>query len=246
MTVNHYFQSGRSIGSSNEQDLVESLIIECLQIYGFDVFYIPRKSVNPDLILNEDVLNKYEGAIQIEMYLESNMGFEGEGSLLTKFGVELRDQATFIVSKRRWNTVVSQHTEFPSRPAEGDIIYFPLTKSYFEIRKNYARNPFFQIGKLYVWKLECELMQFSSEIFDTGNTEIDSINDVTLDVRAFGLDTESGLPLELEGNASSTLTVEEYEIENSDPLAQNDKFNSEIDIVDFSESNPFGDIRDNQ
>ena len=149
MTVNHYFQSGRSIGSSNEQDLVESLIIECLQIYGFDVFYIPR-------------------------------------------------------------------------------------------------NPFFQIGKLYVWKLECELMQFSSEIFDTGNTEIDSINDVTLDVRAFGLDTESGLPFELEGNASSTLTVEEYEIENSDPLAQNDKFSSEISIVDFSESNPFGDIRDNQ
>jgi hypothetical protein len=148
---------------------MEDIIIECLKIYGFDTYYIPRKSVNEDDILGEDVLNKYSSAYPLEMYMQNVTGFEGDGDLLTKFGVEFRDTATFIVSRRRWDEVIARSGDavLTTRPAEGDIIYFPLTKAFFEIKRVESTDPFFQVGKLYVYKLQCELMQYSSEVFDT-------------------------------------------------------------------------------
>lgn len=233
------------MGISSEQRLMEDLIIECLKIYGFDVYYMPRTTVFQDDVLNEDALNKYDQAYRLEMYLSNVMGFEGEGDLLTKFGVEIRDTATFIVSKRRWEEAVARigQVQLATRPAEGDILYFPLTKSYFEIRRVETKDPFFQVGKFNVFKLECELMQFSSERFDT---PIDEINELAIsqshDIQSFELLMEDGNKLLLEYFADSKIIREEYDIEELDVFAQNNVFKDNVGILDFSERNPFGEV----
>jgi len=245
MATNHYFQSGIPGGRSSEQLLVEDLIIECLKIYGFDVYYMPRQSVAQDEIFKEDPLNNFQFAYPVEMYMTDVNGFGGEGDLLTKFGVELRDTATFIVSRRRWDEEIARdgQVQLTDRPAEGDVLYFPLTQSYFEVRRVELHDPFFQLGKLYVYVLECELLQYSSEDFETGINEIDDITG-SLDALDYQLsleDVSGGLLLEYE--AQSSLILETYDIQTIDPAAQNDYFENEISVLDFTEINPFGDIR---
>lgn len=233
------------MGTSSEQRLVEDIVIECLKIYGFDVYYLPRTTVFQDNILNEDALNSFNQAYMLEMYLSNVTGFEGEGDLLSKFGVEIRDTATFIVSRRRWEEAVKRvgTVQLETRPAEGDILFFPLTKSYFEIRRVETKDPFFQIGKLYVYKLECELMQFSSERF---NTPVEEINDIAgnqaHDIQAFELLMEDGNKLLLEYFNPSKIIREEYNIADIDNFAQNDIFKDNVNILDFSERNPFGEV----
>lgn len=244
--INHYFQAGVPGGRSSEQLMMEDLIIECMKIYGFEVYYIPRTSVNEDLILGEDPLNKFTSTYPLEMYLQNTMGFEGDGDLMTKFGVEIRDTATFIVSRRRWDEAVARSGEaqLTTRPAEGDILYFPLTKAYFEIRFVEAKDPFFQAGKLYVYKLQCELMQYSSEQFNTGVTEIDDqAADKSLDVNQFNILLETGDRLLLEYYTPSGIISESYNVNTILPNAQNEDFANNIDILDFTEINPFGEIR---
>lgn len=245
MPTNFYFQSGIPGGKTSEQLLVEDLIIECLKIYGFDVYYIPRTEVNEDFILNEDPINSYNHAYPLEMYLQNVNGFEGDNSLMTKFGVEIRDTATFIVSRRRWEDSIAKTgtTVLTTRPTEGDVLYFPLTKSFFEIKFVEAKDPFFQVGKLYVYKLECELMQFSSERFDTGVSEIDIIADnKSLDINEFNILLETNDKMLLEYFTPSSVILESYNLELIDPLSQNNSFKNEISVLDFSESNPFGEI----
>lgn len=245
MATNFYFQSGIPGGRSSEQLLMEDIIIECLKIYGFDVYYIPRKTVNQDKILTEDALNSYEHAYPLEMYLSNVMGFEGEGDLLTKFGVEIRDTATFLVSRRRWDDVVAKegNVQLTTRPAEGDILYFPLTKAFFEIRRVEAKDPFFQAGKLYVYKLECELMQYSSEQFNTGVDEIDEqATEKSTDVNEYNILLEDGSRILYEYFTESYMINESYKINEIIPGVQNEDFTTEIDILDFSERNPFGEV----
>lgn len=225
---------------------MEDLVIECLKIYGFDVYYMPRTSVNPDNILNEDVLNKFDQAYRLEMYLSNTTGFEGEGDLLTKFGVEIRDTATFIVSRRRWEEAVARvgSVQLEARPAEGDLLYFPLTKSFFEIRRVEHKDPFFQVGKFNVFKLECELMQFSSEQVDTNIEEIDDLaTNTALDIQSYQLLDETGNTLLLEYFAESRIILENFKMTTLDKRAQNEYFREEINTLDFSERNPFGEIQ---
>jgi hypothetical protein len=224
---------------------MEDIIIECLKIYGFDTYYIPRTTQNQDDILTEDALNDYQNAYPLEMYMQNVTGFEGEGDLLTKFGVEIRDTVTFVVARRRWDEVIAKsgNAQITTRPAEGDIVYFPLTKSYFEIRKVETRDPFYQVGKLYVYKLQCELMQFSSERFNTGVSEIDNGATVqSLDVNEYNIMLENNSRMLLEYITPAAVINEAYDINNIDPLAQNEDFRGDIDILDFSEKNPFGEI----
>jgi hypothetical protein len=245
-TVNHYFQSGIPMGRASEQNLYEDLIIECLQIYGFEVYYIPRTSFNEDRILVEDPLNHYENAYPIEMYLENTNGFEGEGDLLTRFGVELRETASFIVSRRRWDKEVGSkgQTVLAARPAEGDVLYFPLTKSYFEIRKVDGDTPFYQVGKLYIFRMQCELMQFSSEAFNTGVDEIDTYTDsIDQNLNNFEFLMEDGDPMLLEYTTDTPLLLESFSITTVDAAARNEDFDTNIEeILDFTEKNPFGEV----
>lgn len=246
MATNFYFQSGIPMGRRSEQNLYEDLIIEALKMYGFDTYYIPRETVNEDNILNEDTVQKYTHAYPIEMYLENVDGWDGEGELLTKFGLEIRNTATLVVARRRWGEIIGQSgaSVLPNRPAEGDLIYFPLTKSFLEIKKVDANDPFFQAGKLYVFKLQCELMQFSSEVVDTGVSEIDTITDnLTLDISSHQVVLETGELFLLEFSTPSSLILEDYAVTTNDKNADNEFYDSGIrDILDFSERNPFGEI----
>ena len=246
MATNHYFQSGIPMCMRSESHLHEDLIIECLKIYGFDVIYLNRGSVNPDLILNEDTLNDFTSAYQIEMYLENVDGFGGDGQLISKFGLEIRDTATFVVSRRRWELQIGRtgNAILNNRPSEGDLIYFPLTKSYFEIRRVVATNPFFQVGQLYVYKLECELYQYSSEEINTGISEIDdTITDRSLVISDYEILLETGDKFLLEYETTSSLIKEDYLVTTIDVNSDNEYLERNItDILDFTEKNPFGEV----
>ncbi len=159
-----------------EQNLVEDLVVESLRMYGHNVYYLPRKIVNEDTILGDAANSSFEDAYEVEMYLEGVEGFEGEGDLYSKFGVEVRDTANFVISRRSWERFVSLDANLATglRPNEGDLIYFPLSKSLFEIKFVEHENPFYQLGKLFVFKMNCDLFEYSGEKFDTEITALDT------------------------------------------------------------------------
>ena len=159
----------------SEQNLYEDLIIESLGIYGQDVYYIPRTLVNRDVILGEDPASKFDDAYLLEMYIENTEGFEGSGELYSKFGLEVRDDVTFIVSRRRWETRVGVFSDnlVDPRPREGDLIFLPMTNSFFEISYVEDDSPFYQLSNLPIYKMQCTLFEYNEEDFETGNTDID-------------------------------------------------------------------------
>lgn len=243
--TNFYFQSGNTSGTTNEQRLVEDLIIESLKIYGHDVFYLPRTVVKLDEMFTEDVLSQYTQAYPIEMYLTNVDGWSGEREIFTKFGIEVRDKATFVVAKRRWEESVAQQAQqlqLPNRPAEGDLIYLPKTDAMFEIKFVEHLDPFYQLGKFYIYSLQCELFQYSSESIVTNIDEIDddfqnasaNVFNNSLTLNAGGL---------LLNNAGGTIVLNSFEIENIAPLSDNDLFEQQgQDVLDFTDINPFGEI----
>lgn len=177
MPRNVYFsQAVRS-----EQHLYEDLIIESLKIFGQDVYYIPRTLVNRDNILGEDPASKFDDAYIIEAYLENVEGFEGAGDLYSKFGLEIRDEAQFVVSRKVWNRRVGVFSDNEDpRPQEGDLIFLPMTNSFFEITYVEDDSPFYQLSDLPVYRLSCSLFEYNDEDFDTGVEGIDlKINQVS-------------------------------------------------------------------
>ncbi len=171
MPTNPYFTQG----TSSEQDLIEDIIIESLKIYGKDFLYIPRSRVSTDRIFGEDRLSKFEHAYPIEMYFDNIESLAGQGAMIQKFGLLMDQSATLTVARKRWNDLIGVHgtTYLPNRPNEGDLIYYPLTKGLFEIKFVKHQEPFYQLGRLYTYKLDVELYQYSSEKIDTGIPEVD-------------------------------------------------------------------------
>jgi len=161
-------------------------------MYGQDVYYLPRSVVNKDTIFGDDIPSKFSSAYKIEMYIENVDGFAGEGHLFSKFGIEVRDQATFVVARRRWKqTVSSLNNEIDGDvPREGDLIYLPLSKSIFQIMFVERQNPFYQVSNLNVVRLECELFEYNDEELDTGISDIDSIETLGYTVELL-LDSDS-------------------------------------------------------
>ena len=172
MTTNVFF----SQAVKSEQHLVEDLVVESLRMYGHNCFYLPRKIVDEDKILGEAANSSFEDAYEVEMYIENVEGFEGEGDLYSKFGVEIRDSATFVISRRSWERFVSLDANLATglRPNEGDLIYFPLSKSLFEINFVEHEDPFYQMNKLFVFKMQCSLFEYSGEKFDTEVVALDT------------------------------------------------------------------------
>ena len=246
MATNFYFQSGNTSGTTNEQRLLEDLILESIKIYGHDVYYLPRTSVNQDEVLGEDVLSRFENAYPIEMFIANVEGWGGDREIFTKFGIQVTDQATFVVSKRRWEDVVGINPEellqLPNRPAEGDLIYLPKTKSMFEIKFVEHLNPFYQLGKFYIYSMNCELYQYSSEQFDTNVEEIDSVEvRDTQDQLQYNLLLESGDLLLLQSGFS--IVQEVFGSRAISAFSDNQDFETQgQDILDFSEINPFGEF----
>ena len=156
---------------------MEDLVIEAMKIYGMDIYYMPRSSGDQvDLLYGEDTLKQYTSAYPLEMYLEDVTGMEGEGDFMSKFGLEIRDEMTFLVSRRRFVSTVNQH-----RPNEGDLIYVPLLQNFFEITFVEHENNqamYYTLGRgrggnVYVYALKLKQWVFSNELVLTGNAEID-------------------------------------------------------------------------
>jgi len=153
-----------------EQNLYEDLVVESLRMYGHDVLYLPRTIVEEDTILNEDISSRFAQSYTIEMYLENVEGTADAGDLMSKFGVYVQEEATFIASARSWDRFVSSDSNLVTslRPNEGDLIYFPMSGALFEINYVQDDNPFYQLGKLFVFKMRCTLFEYSGEDMDTG------------------------------------------------------------------------------
>jgi len=162
---------------ASEQRLYEDIIIESMKIYGQDVYYLPRTIVNENTILGEDVASSFTSSYKIEMYLENTEGFEGEGDLFTKFGVEIRDEATFIVARKRWSQTVASSSNAITvlRPKEGDLIWLTLSNKLFEIMHVEHESPFYQLSNLPTYKMRCQLFEYSGEDLDTGIADVNSI-----------------------------------------------------------------------
>jgi hypothetical protein len=172
MATNRYFKQNERAEGLLYADLHE----ECIKQYGVDVKYLPRDLISQDKILREDIQSAFKSAYTVEVYIESVDGFEGDGRLFSKFGLEIRDQATFVVSKRRWAQQIGVWKEGvnPIRPNEGDLIYLPFSKSLFEIKFVDPESPFFQLGTVPVFKLQCEMFEYSNEEIQTGDVNVDS------------------------------------------------------------------------
>jgi hypothetical protein len=173
MATNSYFTQG----TASEQGLIQDLVDEQIKIFGKDVKYMPRTLVDRDSIFNEDAMSTFDSAHEIEAYVANVDGFTGDGDLFSKFGVRISDQATFIVSRRRFTEAVDDNATLvvEGRPNEGDLIYFPLAKKIFEIKFVEHEAPFYQLNNLYVWEIRCELFEYSDEDFETGDATIDAI-----------------------------------------------------------------------
>jgi len=246
MPTNVYFDTG----TKPEQALYEDLMIEQLRIYGQDVYYIPRKMAGTDSIWQEDISSSFESSYLIEMYMENIDGYEGEKELMSKFGLDIQDDATFVVARRRWEQFVSVDNNIivSSRPNEGDLIYFPKGNKLFEITFVDHDDPFYQVQNLPTYKLKCKTFEYASEVIDTGIAEIDAIEtDNSLDQLSHQMTLEDGsgsmiLENTVENAAASYIILETYNIATIDENSQNDDFElADDNILDFTESNPFGD-----
>ena len=189
MPTNVYFDTG----TKPEQSLYEDLIIEQLRIYGQDVYYIPRKLAGTDAVFQEDISSSFEDAYLVEMYMDTIDGYEGEKELMSKFGLDIMNDTTFTVARRRWEQFVSIDNNIivSSRPNEGDLIYFPKWKKLFEITFVDHDDPFYQVHNLPTYKLKCKTFEYGSEKMDTGIAEIDAIEtDRSLDQLSYQLGLE--------------------------------------------------------
>lgn len=285
MSTNRYFNH---FSYAREQDLVEDLIIESTKIYGHDVKYLPRTIVDRDDLYGEDRLSTFNAAAEVEVYIKNVDAFEGEGTILSRFGLEMRDEITFTIARKRWNQIRQEkllteigynllqetaNTNQPSRqflstpaqtfgflleegtgdgyqitserPMEGDLIYFPMVDKLFEIKFVEHEEIFYQTGRLQTYDLRCELFEYSSERIDTGDAVIDAIEDNysnDLLFYQFTLEDDSGVLLTEDGDT----LLQESTLNTTDSQANNSVFRSEIladDILDFSESNPWGEGR---
>ena len=258
MPTNVYF----STGTTSEQKLYEDLIIEQLKIYGQDVYYLPRKIANKDTIFGEDPASSFDDSYIIEMYVDNTDGYMGEQEIIKKFGLELRDDIKFTVSKLRWETLISNNSDLQNttRPNEGDLVYFPTTKAFFEIQFVEHEQPFYQQSALPVYKLSCTKWEYSSERVDTGIAEIDATEDaLSTDTMAFQFSLETGtsatgaITLESDVGDINYLINEDFTMATQQPVDQGKAFetaagtntsSTEDDILDFSERNPFGEVDD--
>ena len=171
MTTSVYFSHHEN---TSEQALHQDLIIEAIKNYGIDVYYLPRKYVNEDVLYGEDTISEFNQAHLIEMYVKTVDGFEGEGDFISRFGLEIRDQVVFSVARRRFDNLDITEQD---RPREGDVIFLPLNKKLYEIRFVEHESMFYQFGKLPIFDLTCELFQYDDQRIDTGVADIDKVED---------------------------------------------------------------------
>jgi hypothetical protein len=290
MAVNSAFHTNNLHSLATERSLYQNLIKEAIQIYGHDVYYVNRETVALDNVLGEDALSKYTNAEPIEMYVEDGAGFGGDKEIISQFGLENRNEITFVVSKERFQEMDSQinleegegsialedgsidqtdsssnlttltgnyyilqdiATTDADRPQEGDLVYHPVFAKMFEINFVDHDEPFYQLDNNPVYKLRCKQFEYASEVMDTGIATIDAIEgDLSTDARAYQITLENEVGSVLLENAADTgmdsyIITEDYIVGDyvTDKTSQNELFDQLDDtVLDFTESNPFGDV----
>ena len=182
MALNPFFLQG----TPSEQRLLQDLVNEQLRMYGVEVIYIPRKFVRKQTIIEEIQSSRFDDNFALEAYVNTYDGYSGAGDILTKFGMSLRDELLITISKERFEDFISpflgglddgtedSEIQVSTRPREGDLIYFPLGQRLFEVKFVEHEQPFYQLGKLYVYELKCELFEYEDEVIDTTIEEIDT------------------------------------------------------------------------
>jgi hypothetical protein len=212
-----YFDNFNNYG---EQDLIESLVVESISIYGHTVYYLPRTLVTKDDIYGEDKLSTYTDLFEFDMYIKSFDSYEGDGTFLSKFNLEVRDSATFSISRRSFgNEIASQRPDI-QRPREGDLVYSTMMKRMFVIKFVNPNAIFYQMGDLQIWDIACDVWEYSNERFDTGNAEIDAIEE--------------------QYSVANVTNETAYEAAMLDVFATNQEFQQEgAGIIDWSNVDPF-------
>ena len=235
MATNFFFNNFKS---SQEQLLLENIIIESIRIYGEDMWYMPRKLGNFDRLYTADDQSEYEQAFMIELYIKSVDGFAGDGNFMSKFGLEIRDQVVFSVAQRVFNQEIGVATNLV-RPNEGDLIYFPLNKKCFQIKYTNKFEMFYQLGALQTWEMTCELFEYSNEIINTGIPEIDSLQlNQSTNILDYAIRDEQNMPLKDEAN--NFLIMERFNQESIVGTGENNVIQTEAEgFIDFSHMDPF-------
>lgn len=235
MATNFFF---RNTDFSPEQNLLQDLADEMIKIYGIDVIYLPRTMPYVDPLFTEAPSSRFDLAIPIEMYINSYDGFQGEGDLLSKFGLNVADKLTLSVSRRRFAEDIGQPYDL-IRPREGDLVYFPFTKGVFEIKFVEHEAAFYQTGALQYFELQLEKFNYNSEIFNTGIADIDSIQqNYSYGTDNFFILTQDDYNLITENDYD--IVNEKFCHDTEDDLMQNEEFETLADsFIDFSVKNPF-------
>jgi hypothetical protein len=242
VATNFYF---RNYDASNEQDLLHDLIIESIKIYGEDMYYVPRELKRYDRLFGEDDISEYNRAIFVELYIKSVDGFTGDGNFMSKFGLQIRDQAVFSIAQRVFSAEVAALTG-QTRPNEGDLIYFPLNQKCFKIMYVKKQEFFYPMGTLPTWEITVELFEYGSERMNTGIPEIDRLqSEFSMNILDYALRDESGNILLDE--SENVIVDEKYNLSTLNPASDNDAIQEGTDnfplgsndFVDFTERNPF-------
>jgi len=235
VATNFFFNN---FNSSQEQLLLENLVIESIRIYGQDMYYVPRVLNKYDDVYGADDQSSYEKAYQIEMYIKSIDGFTGDGDFLSKFGIEVRNQVVFSMAQRIFSQEVGAFTN-QTRPNEGDIIYFPLNQKIFQIKYVNKFEMFYQLGSLQTWEVTCELFEYSGENFSTNIPEIDNIQ-LLNSTNAFDFAVKDEFDKYILDEESKVVIMEGKSVDDLIVLDDSDEIQQESDtFVDFSVSDPF-------
>lgn len=264
MARNRYFNQYTPV--KQEQNLVEDLIIESIKIYGVDGYYLPRTHVNLDRLYGEDASVLFDDALEMEMFIKSFDGFQGQEDFLSKFGLQIDESITFVVAQKRFlqslkpllmteygytykledgNELLDEQTydyDAILRPREGDLIWIPMLGYIYEIKFTENIENFFQLGKLYTFEMRCDRFEYSSERLDTGVSDIDNIESqysMSTELVEKAL-TEDGDFLVLQ---DGTFIINEGDVVVAAEVAADNEFIGQKiiddDILDFSEQNPF-------
>jgi hypothetical protein len=240
MPVNPYFNNFKS---SMEQTLIEDLIVESIKVYGFDVQYCPCTVMAKDELYGADTVSEYNSSTDIEMYIKSVDGFEGDGVFLSKFGLEMRDQIVLTVSLRSFANEIL-HISEQEKPREGDLIYFTLNPNrpqLYVVKYVNDRSIFYQLGGMQVYDLTCELFEYSGEQLNTGIPEIDALEaKLTTNMSAFGILTHAGKNIVTSAGYSIVRSEFKLDTQLQDAGDDSEYFQANASgIIDFSDVDPF-------
>lgn len=215
-------------------------MVESISHYGHDVYYIPKTIVDFDPVYGEDPVSIYSDPYFVDVYIKNVEGFGGDGDFLSKFNIQIRDQITFTIARRKFQEEVAGGAEI-ARPREGDLIYFPLTGKLYQIKFVEHEAIFYQMGSLQTYDMRCELFEYSGERLDTGIEAIDNIEkDYSTSMDVYDIWTDDDLVITDSDGYPIIQSGYDLETQTGDSFSDTDELQDEADaIIDWTSVDPF-------